>query len=229
MLIPTKTWYLQMFEPPAGEALTAPRGDLEIRRIDQPSCEVYRQLYRAVGSPWNWFDRLLMSDEQLQSILQDERVDVFLLCIAGEAGGYAELDRRAGTEIELAYFGLFPNFVGRGPRQILSRLDAAHCLVARASARLGSHLRSRSPGRAANLLEGRVSNLRRTSRPAARARSSTGASLGSDALPNLHAMRPGRSRSGTTAARRGFNNCRRENWDAHHAAKLTRRLIASGL
>jgi GNAT superfamily N-acetyltransferase len=114
MLIPTKIWYLRMFEPPAGEALAAPRGDVDIQRIDRLSCDVYRQLYRSVGAGWNWVDRLVMPDEQLQSILQDERVDVFVLRIAGEAGGYAELDRRNEHEIELGYFGLFPNFVGQG-------------------------------------------------------------------------------------------------------------------
>jgi GNAT superfamily N-acetyltransferase len=113
-LIPTKTTYLQMFEPPTGDPPPVPRHDLAIRRVDRPSCDVYRQLYRSVGSQWSWVDRLVMPEEQLSSILQDDRVDVFLLCVAGQPAGYAELDRRIKTEIELAYFGLFPSVLGQG-------------------------------------------------------------------------------------------------------------------
>jgi GNAT superfamily N-acetyltransferase len=110
----TKTIFLQMLQPPLSDALPAPRGDLDVQRIDRPMCVVYRQLYRAVGSRLNWVDRLVMPDEQLQAILQDERVDVFVLHVADKSAGYVELDRRNNDEIELAYFGLFPHFIGQG-------------------------------------------------------------------------------------------------------------------
>ncbi len=55
-----------------------------------------------------------MPDEQLQAILRDDRVEVFVLSVAGELAGYSELDRRVESDIELAYFGLFPNFIGQG-------------------------------------------------------------------------------------------------------------------
>ena len=54
-----------------------------------------------------------MPDEQLQAILTDDRVEIFVLQVADQSAGYAELDRRLENEIELAYFGLFPSFIGQ--------------------------------------------------------------------------------------------------------------------
>ena len=112
-LISTKTTYLEMLAPPAGE-IAPPRSDLEIRRIDRPTNDFYRLLYRAVGAELCWVDRIVMPDDLLQSMLSDDRVDVFVLRVVGELAGYSELDRRVESDIELAYFGLFPAFIGQG-------------------------------------------------------------------------------------------------------------------
>ncbi len=111
--IPTKTTYLQMLSPPA-TTIVIPPGGVEVRRLESPSVEEYRALYRGVGAEYNWVDRLIMPDEDLRRIVQDERVEVHELTVAGSPAGYAELDRRTPGEIELAYFGLFPAFIGRG-------------------------------------------------------------------------------------------------------------------
>ena len=112
-IIPTKTVYLEMFNRPAGD-VAAPRCDLEIERLWRPTNAAYLELYRSVGSNWNWVDRLVMSNENLEAILGDDRVEVFVLHVAEQAAGFAELDRRQDGEIELAYFGLSPPFVGQG-------------------------------------------------------------------------------------------------------------------
>jgi GNAT superfamily N-acetyltransferase len=111
--VPTKTTYLEIFEPPPHE-VAAPRSDLKIERVACPTNEFYRQLYRSVGADLYWVDRLVMPDEQLQTILRDDRVEVFVLSVAEQMAGYSELDRRQGNEIELAYFGLLPRFIGQG-------------------------------------------------------------------------------------------------------------------
>lgn len=111
--IQTKTTYLEMFHPPA-EEVAPPRADVLVQRVDSPSCEFYKHLYRSVGADLNWVDRLVMPEGQLQSILRDERVEVSVISVAGEAAGYSELDRRTDQEVELAYFGLFPSFIGMG-------------------------------------------------------------------------------------------------------------------
>jgi GNAT superfamily N-acetyltransferase len=111
--ISTRTTYLEMFAPPAQE-IALPRTDVHVRHIAAPGIDEYRHLYRSVGSQLTWVDRLLMPDEELRSILADNRVEVFVLEVAGMPAGYAELDRRTAGEIELAYFGLFPEFIGQG-------------------------------------------------------------------------------------------------------------------
>lgn len=111
--IQTRTTYLQMFAPPP-EELAAPRADIHITRLSTPSPERYRGIYRGVGAELYWVDRLVMPDEQLRRILDDPRVEVFLLAVAGGEAGFAELDRRQAEEVELAYFGLFPEYIGQG-------------------------------------------------------------------------------------------------------------------
>lgn len=113
MIVHTKRTYMEMLSPPAQE-LPPPCPGIEVRRLRSPSIDEYRELYRGVGSELNWVDRLLMPDEQLRAILSDERVEVHLLEVAHERAGYVELDRRTPEHIEIAYFGLFPQYVGRG-------------------------------------------------------------------------------------------------------------------
>jgi GNAT superfamily N-acetyltransferase len=109
----TKTTYLEMHSPPDKSA-TTPNADVAVERVEAPSVEYYRFLYNSVGRDYCWIDRNRMPDEELRRIVQDERVEIYLLTVGGEPAGYAELDRRQEGEIELAYFGLFPEFVGRG-------------------------------------------------------------------------------------------------------------------
>lgn len=112
-VIKTQTHYLQMFSPAEFE-VSAPRPDLKISRVGSPSVDFYRGLYRRVGADFHWVDRLVMPDEALQAILDDEQVDVFVLTVGEEPAGYSELDRRVPGEVELAYFGLFPEATGQG-------------------------------------------------------------------------------------------------------------------
>ena len=106
--------YLEMTAPPGGPATRPPRPAVEIRRAVRPTTSFYRYLYDAVGGPWTWTERRLMSDEGLAAIIRDPRVEVLVLWVDGVPAGYAELDRRAPPDIELAYFGLIPEFIGQG-------------------------------------------------------------------------------------------------------------------
>ena len=105
---------LEMTAPPPRTARRAPRPDLESRRARSPTVSFYRYLYAAVGEPWTWTVRRCLSDAELAAILGDPRVEVNVLWVGGVPAGYAELDRRAPPDIELAYFGLIPEFIGQG-------------------------------------------------------------------------------------------------------------------
>ena len=110
----TKTTYLQMFQPPVGALLNAPLPAVEVERAIGLTIDTYRQLYRSVGNQLHWVNRLLMPDAELQAILSNPQVEIFILQVEDKSAGYVELDRRQQNEIELAYFGLVPDFIGQG-------------------------------------------------------------------------------------------------------------------
>lgn len=79
----------------------------------RPDVAYYRFLYSAVGGPWRWRDRLLLTDEALAALLSEPGTSVHVLYDQGAPAGYFELAARAG-EVEIVYIGLRPEFVGRG-------------------------------------------------------------------------------------------------------------------
>ena len=104
---------LEMTERPA----PAPpiRAPFRLDCWEQPELDRYRTLYRAVGTPWIWFSRLVMSDGELATILHDPNVALHVPCRRdGTPVGILELDFRQPGECELAFFGLIPEMAGRG-------------------------------------------------------------------------------------------------------------------
>ena len=105
--------YLEMHEPPRGAGRAAPRG-ADVVQAHAPTVAFYRFLYDTVGAPWGWTDRRLLSDADLGAIIQHPDVAVHVLYLDGTPAGFAELDARARPDVQLAYFGLMPEFIGRG-------------------------------------------------------------------------------------------------------------------
>ena len=82
----------------------------------QPDCsvELFRMLYAEVGKNYHWIDRLLWTDEQIAEYLQDEAISLWLMTYDHEKAGYFELRKCEDGSTEIAYFGLLPEFIGRG-------------------------------------------------------------------------------------------------------------------
>ena len=106
--------YLEMTERPASPTPARPAQKIALLRAENPSVSYYQYLYREVGRDWLWWERLSMSDSDLAAIIQDEKVEIYTLFVGGVPAGYGELDRRNSPDIELAYFGLMPEFIGQG-------------------------------------------------------------------------------------------------------------------
>lgn len=108
--------YLEMLERPARGPAQPPRltEKIALMRAERPTVSFYRYLYNAVGGPWVWYERNQLSDKELAAILMDERVEICVLYYGGTPAGYAELDFRQEGEVELAYFGLIPDYIGLG-------------------------------------------------------------------------------------------------------------------
>jgi GNAT superfamily N-acetyltransferase len=123
--IETVVTYLEMTEPPRCASAGMPRPSLEIRHARACTVSFYRSLYDAVGGPWTWTERRLLADDELGRILADPRVEVHVLWADAVPAGYVELDRRREPDIEIAYFGLLPAFIGQGlGRYLLDRAIA---------------------------------------------------------------------------------------------------------
>jgi len=104
--------YLQMRAPPA---LEVPASTLDLKRIESPTAERYRDLIRLVGAPWLWFSRLALDDEQLAGIVRDPRVELYAVVDGnGRDAGLLELDFREPGQCELAFVGLVPELSGLG-------------------------------------------------------------------------------------------------------------------
>lgn len=105
--------HLEMTQRPRLPAPPPPALKLAVLHAPTISVPFYRYLYNTVGAPWLWFERRRMSDADLAAVVQHPDVEIYVLYADGEPAGYAELDRRAMPDIELAYFGLVPAFIGR--------------------------------------------------------------------------------------------------------------------
>jgi GNAT superfamily N-acetyltransferase len=112
--IQTTVTYLEMRDPSAlrGHDSSDPRASV----VEVRGCTVsfYRYLYGAVGGQYTWVDRTRWSDERLAAYLADPGTRVWLLQFDGCPAGYYELRRDDDGDVEIAYFGLVPEYLGRG-------------------------------------------------------------------------------------------------------------------
>lgn len=106
--------YLEMREPPPPRELPAPHSSFLIMPAVRPTVSFYRYLYNTIGEQWLWHERRQLSDDELRDIIHDPLVEIYVLYVQGVPAGYAELDLRKEPDIELAYFGLMPEFIGQG-------------------------------------------------------------------------------------------------------------------
>ncbi len=113
--------FLEMRARPTDPGPLMPAAKLTLLRAEQPSVAFYRFLYETVGTPWLWHERGRLGDDELAEIISDPEVEVYVLYAAGVPAGFSELDLRKMPDIELAYFGLMPDFIGRGLGRYLLR------------------------------------------------------------------------------------------------------------
>jgi len=111
--------YLEMSERPTRAPAPHPPGKIALMRLERPTVSFYRYLYNTVGEAWLWYERRRLDDDALRRIIHDPAVEIYVLYVQGMPAGYVELDRRRRGEVEIAYFGLIPEFLGRGFGQYL--------------------------------------------------------------------------------------------------------------
>ncbi len=86
----------------------------EVTAVEPADPELNRNFYRMVGSSWNWTDRLKWSDEDWRRYVHRDALTTWLGRTDGEPVGYFELESQDEGNVEIVYFGLLPEFIGRG-------------------------------------------------------------------------------------------------------------------
>ncbi len=76
--------------------------------------ELNRMLYVAVGAPWHWYERLSWRYSEWQSFLNRASVQTWVAYNGATPIGYFELEAQAAGTTEICYFGLLPEFIGKG-------------------------------------------------------------------------------------------------------------------
>lgn len=108
---------MEMTLPPWRESPPAdvpPIPGLRLKHERHLSPRDYLGMYRRVGAPWLWQERLHLAPAALDALLIDPDVEIHFLRRDDHPIGLVELDRRVTGEVEIAYFGLIPEAVGQG-------------------------------------------------------------------------------------------------------------------
>lgn len=105
------TWFLEMSDPGQFRPAAVDLPGVSYARAEIASPELNRFLYSAVGPAWYWVDRLPWTRDEWLKYL--ENVETWIAYERGTPAGYLELERRDAGEVEVAMFGLLPEFIGR--------------------------------------------------------------------------------------------------------------------
>jgi GNAT superfamily N-acetyltransferase len=85
-----------------------------VREVVVRQWQLNRFLYSLVGGPWEWTDKLSWSDGRWQGYVDSDSLRTFVAFYEGSIAGYYELLRDEAHHVQIAYFGLAPEFIGRG-------------------------------------------------------------------------------------------------------------------
>jgi GNAT superfamily N-acetyltransferase len=111
---PVTTFYLEMRDPRDLRPRRSPRTDIAMVRVTPPSPQLNRFFYTAVGADWHWTSRLPWTYQQWLDYLDRPELETWMLTVQSVPAGYFELEAQPGADVEIAYFGLLPPYVGCG-------------------------------------------------------------------------------------------------------------------
>jgi len=86
----------------------------EVREKTERDWHFNRDLYFRVGEQWDWTDKRPWTDEQWKEYADAAELRAFAAYYNDSLAGYYELRRDLEGGVEIAYFGLLPEFIGRG-------------------------------------------------------------------------------------------------------------------
>ena len=108
------TTYLEMHSLDQLRPKRCTDGRFHIQEKIERDWRFNRDLYLAVGQMWSWNDKRVWSDEQWKEYGLAPELRTFAAYYDNALAGYYELRRSDEGGVEIAYFGLLPEFIGRG-------------------------------------------------------------------------------------------------------------------
>jgi GNAT superfamily N-acetyltransferase len=110
---PLITTYLEMRSP---DQMRSRRADarFQVRERTERDWRFNRDLYFRIGEQWDWIDRRPWTDDQWKEYTTAPELRTFAGYYDEAVAGYYELRGDSEGGIEIAYFGLLPEFIGRG-------------------------------------------------------------------------------------------------------------------
>ncbi len=107
--------HLEMTERPAWPRPVLPQGPVSaLVAAERPPAWFFLALYDAVGRDYGWTDQHARPREAIEAYLADPGVTLYTFVRAGWPHGFFVLDSRMSGLVDLAYFGLVPEAIGRG-------------------------------------------------------------------------------------------------------------------
>ncbi|MDA0745059.1 MAG: GNAT family N-acetyltransferase [bacterium] len=114
MLQQVITTYLQMTDRTELQPARSPATPFHLVRVEIPCPEFNRFLYIAVGTNWFWYTRLSWDYDKWLAYLNRPQLETWVAYISGTPAGYFELEMQKQNDVEIAYFGILPGFLGKG-------------------------------------------------------------------------------------------------------------------
>jgi GNAT superfamily N-acetyltransferase len=108
------TYYLEMLKPSDLRPKRSTDPAVALVAVQPPMPELNRFFYTTVGGNWHWVDRLSWTHQRWLDYLGRPDLQTWMLTVGGVPAGYFELEAQPGGDVEIAYFGLLPAYVGRG-------------------------------------------------------------------------------------------------------------------
>ncbi len=107
------TYYLEMHSPEELKEKTE-SNDLQIMEAELDEFRFNKYLYQYVGAMWQWTDKLALSDQAWRDYVENPQLRTWVGYFRGSIAGYFELHADSSGDTEIMYFGLAPDFIGKG-------------------------------------------------------------------------------------------------------------------
>ena len=88
--------------------------DLIVTEVEIKNFRFNRFLYQYIGEPWGWTDKLTHSDESWKAYAESPMLSTYVAYYRGAIAGYFELQNTPSGDVEIMYFGLAEDFIGKG-------------------------------------------------------------------------------------------------------------------